>query len=194
MTEVLPLYLRRKLAGTCTRCGAPADADANLCRDHLEDQRKRVRASDKKRRDALRKARKCIDCRSPSKKLRCRSCGRLHRDSMRDRRGAYKIDRGANTQAPIPDPTWRADSDGWVRYRGRARRGPPEIGTLDGQDLDYAADAIGKAKAGFELTRTAAVTSLPRIQREAADREWLAYLDLAERFFDEVRARHRIKK
>lgn len=194
MTETLPLYLRRKLAGNCVRCGDPADPDANLCRPHLEEQRARTRASMSKRRDLLRKARKCIDCTKPSRKLRCRPCHKRKLVADAERGGVNTGALGVHTSGDDhPDPTWRRDSEGWMRYRGQAKRGRQETAALDEQDIAYALDAILKAQHGQKLTQTPQVRELPRIQREAAAREWLALLDLAERFFDDVRRRHKIE-
>lgn len=201
--EALPLLLRRRLNKECRRgCGDAALDDSDFCRVHHEAEKKHKRDSAARRRDALRKAKKCIDCEGASRKLRCRSCHRLHIEVKRQRRGVESERRGVESLPSVSvedsalsvDPVWRPDRDGHTRYRGKATRGRPAAETLDEQDLDYAAEAIAKAKHGFELTQTAEVQALPRIQREAADRVWLAQLDLAERFFDELRERHKSGK
>lgn len=171
MSNDMPLYLRRKLAGRCTRCGETAAKDAGLCLQHLE----QARASDRRWRKQRRKARKkkglCIDCGKRSKTLRCRRC---YRRSRYERPGVDSQHAGVDKPG-----NWRPDFSPdtgaeWQRYRGKGRRGRL---TTEEQIDEWKRDitfAIEKAKdclRSLEVLKTADVQELPRIQRAAAYRE-----------------------
>lgn len=178
--RTLPVYLQRKLAGMCTRCGEAAADDSDLCKPHRDDQRKRSRMSMSMQRKRLRDNRKCVQCGAKSKSYRCRKCVKA-----RKRAGVNKIASGVN-KAEI----WRVDpGTTWNRFRGKGRRGRltrEEQAEEDKRDARFAITEIEKFISAVDVVISPAVQDLPRIQRDAAKREAAQYLGIAGRFVDEL--------
>lgn len=175
-------YYGRKADERCTQCGRPASGDAQLCARHL----RRKRAADRRWRAAARQleraAGRCAEgCGRKSATYRCPVClirlGRIP---------TVGVDPGVVIQDTADGDRWRADANGWQRYRGRGRRGKPPAGANDDLDLRYALDAIERGKAGLVYARSDAVKALPRVQRREAMLAAIAHLELASRFLDEV--------
>jgi hypothetical protein len=178
--RTLPLYLQRKLAGQCTRCGESAAVDSDLCKPHLDDRRKRSRRAMSAQRKRLRDKRKCVGCGVKSKAYRCRKC-----IAARKRTGVSKIASGVSN-AEI----WRVDpGTTWSRYRGKGRRGrltKEEQAEEDKRDARFAIEEIEKFVRAVDVVISPTVQALPRIQRDAAKREAAQYLGTAGRFLDDL--------
>lgn len=74
------------------------------------------------------------------------------------------------------------------RYRGHGHQGPPTKLESDVLDLRLAAEAVGRAYAGFAEAKRLA---LPPRQQADHLAEWLAQAHLAERHLRDVQRRHR---
>ena len=177
--NTLPLPVRRQLELKCERCELPALPGRRLCQGHLEDKRRRQRASIKRRRDARRKKRRCIDCGKKCQKRRCRECWIDSRGSRPKRAG---VDQS--------DGNWRADpGTNWVRFRGKGRRGRltrEEQIDEDARDAGFAITEIRKFVEALDVLKRPEMLNLPPIQRDAARREVGQYLGLAGRIIDEL--------
>ena len=191
------LYESRKLAHECTypskvTCPRAPEAGAQLCPVHLRRKRKSDARSAKRRR-ADRKAKGlCRDCGKKSPRTVCHAC------SIAQGRVPTTMGRIVVGNTPAPDRQWRAgthESDATTqRYRGRAKRGKPPAALIDDQDLQYAIEALQKARAGLALASSPEVAQLPRLQREAAKQAALAYVRYAGRFEDEVLDRNKMSR
>jgi hypothetical protein len=182
--RTLPLYLQRKLAGQCTRCGEPAAKDSDMCKPHLEDRRKRSRAAMSKQRKRLRDNRKCVGCGAKSKAYRCAKCVKARKPS-----GVSKAAGGVSKEE-----IWRVDpGTTWSRYRGKGRRGRLTREEQAEEDKRYARFAIGEIEkfiVAVGVVIGPEVQALPRIQRDAAKREAAQYLGTAGRFLDDLADRY----
>lgn len=189
----LPLDQRRLLKGECTRCGDPARDDANLCHECTKDGSGRQKAMrDRRRANGL-----CAFCTRRSRKFRCRVCWRKY---LAQRRSVTKRRPSVDQESSTPQLVARVEvdaryPDGRVRMRevGRGSRGAPNRQQLESDDLRLAkmahreqAKAIAAVEAANQLPQ-----EMPRIQRDAARREALAALDLANRLNDEVLDRNK---
>lgn len=178
--DVLPLYLSRKLSGRCTRCGATAAKDSDLCKPHLDDRRRRTRMAMSMQRKQLRKARKCVGCGKPSKSYRCRRC-----IAARKRAGVSKVESGVSNEG-----VWRVDpGTEWNRYRGKAKRGRltrEEQIDEDARDARFAIEELEKFIEALGHLKTPEVQELPMIQRQEAKKRVGLFLGSAGRFLDEL--------
>lgn len=177
MSPSIPLYLERKLAHLCTRCGQPAAEDSDLCTAHLEDSRKRAREGMARARKARRNDRKCVDCGKASKRYRCKKC--------------WTPPSVNKTSASVNKPEiWRVDpGTTWNRFRGKGRRGRltrEEQAEEDKRDARFAIAEIEKFIANIDVLMSAEVQALPKIQRDEAKRIAAQYLGTAGRFLDEL--------
>jgi len=71
---VTALYLERKIAGLCPRCGDPSSDTSVLCEPHRQDAADRVAKHNNAKRAARRKAGQCAGCAVPSKTYWCSGC------------------------------------------------------------------------------------------------------------------------
>ena len=167
-TESIPLYLQRKLAHKCTRCGAPAAKDAGLCLTHLEQARASDRKWRKAKRQKLKKKGLCIDCGKRSKTLRCRRC---YRKSRYEQPGVDTAPEGVDKWRPDFDPVTGAE---WARYRGKGRRGrltrEEQLDELK-RDMLFAIEKAKDCVRSIETLKSPEIQQLPSIQRGAAYRE-----------------------
>lgn len=163
----------------CTRCPAEVPPGEDLCGPCREDHRARCRKAMRAARARRRAAGQCLYCRRPSDVVRCAACkiaqGRVPKPTTGDYPGDY----------PAQDK-FRADANGWKRYRGRGRKGPPSIAAQDEHDLAAAAAQLERGREAARYARSAAVTALPRIQRVAAHSAAADELALAARLAGEV--------
>lgn len=184
-------YQARKESGRCVHpgCDEPASEDSVRCVAHAADQRKRTRRSLRRTRRALAEAGRCVVCRRKSSTYRCAGC------SAREGRIPTVGANNGDNQPPSTPAKWRVDpGTNWNRYRGKAKRGKPPTALLDDQDLDFAVEEILRAKAALAYARSEAVAALPKIQRDGVLAAALGRLDVAERWLDEVRGRHKSRK
>lgn len=188
----MSVYEDRKLADPpqCTRCGKRARDGHQLCRKHLADQRrynakwarKRARLARRKKRCryCIRKVtmgRSCLACREQRKRYRT-----LLR--ARKKRAVDKaVDRGPDRMVLRPD--------GRIRSSGKGSRGRTESKVIDDQDLDYAMDAIAKAKDGLARARGEQSAQFAPAERRAAKLAALAHAAHGVRFVEEVLDRNR---
>lgn len=194
MTESLDPRIRKRLAGVCQDCSAPA-GDSDYCEKHYAMAKARDRKARRKERRRRAEQGLCRDgCgRRVSKKrraggvlmqIRCPSCRKRHsaeQKERRDRRGVDGSDRGVigNDADPSFDQ-WRPDAsapDGsvWNRYRGKGRRGrltKAETAEEHKRDINAAiAKLVRLRDKSIPLLLTDDVSHLPRFQREEAKRQ-----------------------
>lgn len=184
-------YQARKESGRCVYpgCPEPASEDSVRCVAHAADQRERTRRSLRRTRRELAAAGRCVVCRRKSATYRCAACRARVNDLP-----ATTANNRDNNRAAIPQ-VWRVDpGTNWNRYRGKAKRGKPPTSLLDDQDLDFAIQEIQRAKAALAYARSEEVLAMPKIQRDGVMAAALARLERAERWLDEVRARHKSRK
>lgn len=198
----LPLdYQKRKELGRCTYPGCPDDAreDAGTCERHGEQDRRRKRRSRRRRARAAkvllaqRRAKKqCLRCggKRLSGEEHCAKCLVTIGDITA--RAELVCHKGRDKKSERIEINTSIDKDGRSRYRGQGRRGRQSVAAIDSTDLGYAADAMKRGADGLAYASSAAVASLPRIQREDLKRASTAELLLARRFLDEVLVRHRV--
>lgn len=186
-------YQARKNAsvetGECMRrgCTSPHADDSLLCPQHRDEQREARRTSAQRVRGELAAAGKCVDCRRRSPTYRCAACS-----VKRGRIPSMGVDHGVENKTPAH---WRVEpGTTWNRYRGKAKRGKPSTAVLDDQDLDYAVEQIQTAKQALAYARSEAVQAMPKVQRDGVMAAALGFVDAAERWLDEVRARHKSRK
>lgn len=179
----LSVYLQRKLAHECIRCGAPAAKDSDYCHAHLEAKRATDRKWQANRRKAARKARRCRDCKRKSKTIRCRTCQR------KKRRGVEKAARGVDKKE-----IWRVDpGTTWNRFRGKGRRGRltrEEQAEEDKRDARFAIAEIEKFIKAVDVVMSPGVQELGPIQRQEAKRGAAQFLGTAGRFLDALADRY----
>ncbi|MGE0206198.1 MAG: hypothetical protein AB7E70_19735 [Hyphomicrobiaceae bacterium] len=168
--NTLPIRTVKKLEGTCclySGCRASADpetAGGAYCRPHAEAKKKRDREWAAKRRALLRKAKKCIVCRKPSRTSRCAAC--------RKRIGSDVGSVGSARKEPRTKEEWHAD--GYMRLRtvGRGVRGQKSRAELDDDLRQDLTDAIAQVAAvrdsGIAQLRLPQVADLGRIARREA--------------------------
>lgn len=180
--NTIPTYLSRKLAHKCVRCGQAAAPDSDFCQPHLDAKRADDRAGKAEKRAALRKAKRCVDCRKPSKKRRCRTCWRKSRGVVKEKKGVVK------------EEIWRVDpGTEWNRYRGKGRRGRltrEEQAEEDKRDALFAIDEIKKFISSVDVVMSPAVQELGPIGRTEAKRQAAQFLGTAGRFLDELADRY----
>lgn len=197
VTEVVEnlTYWQRKERGRCTRAGCTeaARSDANQCEKHTADEAARKRRGRRKKKRAIRLARKiwrkqkrCLGCggQRVKKETRCAKC------IIEEGRAPALVVRSDGTKKARIEAATSIDRDGRVRYRGRGVRGRQSVASLDEKDLEDAAEHMQRGRDGKTLLATAFL-SLPRIQREGAEGAWLSEIELAYRFLGEVLVRHR---
>lgn len=100
-------------------------------------------------------------------------------DNARDRRGHVKVDHGDHREGRNPTQ----------RYVGRERRGAPSREDLNAdivQDAGYAKAEIDKFLRAFALATSHEIQSLPRIQREGAQRIVTDHAAYAARILDDI--------
>lgn len=188
-------YEDRKSGLVCTYsagCGKPATDDSALCKRHAKTEPKRTRASMRAIRAARRAMRQCAECgesdsRTKSGLYRCHVCST----------------RLAATQASVTDSVTAfeeqlerirsrtfLEADGRTRYRGRLRRGRQSVEDLDAKDRAIIGQYLAKYDAGIAYARRPEAADVPRIQRDAAQREARSYLRTAARFANEILVRN----
>lgn len=86
---------------------------------------------------------------------------------------------------------WRADPEGYARWRGLGKRGPRSRAGTDEQDLIDAINSLVCGRTGLALAHTDAVKELGRLRHRAAIDAALGQLELAARFIAEVVQRNR---
>ena len=165
------VYMERKLAGLCTRCGAPASEDAILCAT-CRKERNRVSAECMQRRRAERRARKlCIYCaRAVNDDYACSDCRvrvnrYVRRWVTRARDVSNAVNHGEERDRRIAARTV-THGDGRTRYHGQARRGQQTHQQLNRQDLAMADQAYEAFKAGVTLLGSEEAKTWPRGDRE----------------------------
>lgn len=184
--EMPTTYQERKEAGICTRpgCEQAAAEDCNLCPRHRADNQKYARRKRLKQRAVWKKARLCL------------RCGRKRRQGSKwctaclIKAGKLKKQERQNPRQITTDRTW-TDATGRERYHGQAQRGRQPIFQLDDQDLEYALEAIQRARVGLAAARAPAMELLPKAERMDAIRAALSLAHLGQRHLDEVLERNR---
>lgn len=160
------------------------------CQQHLEEARAAKRAYAKARRERETAAGRCAEgCGRRTRRHRCEVCS-IRYGAIPAKKVEQRVDNGA----PSASDQWRADPDGFKRYRGRGRRGAPATGVNDERDLADALDALTKGREGLEYARSPLVQALPRIQRRDAINAATSLLALAARFIDDVVDRNKREK
>jgi hypothetical protein len=171
--------VQKRLEQKCDRCELDAVAGRRLCQSHLDARRKRDAAKKKRRRARRRDARRCIDCRRPTKKQRCPKCYGESRGVPRER-----------GVSPPAEDSWRVDpGTTWMRFRGKGRRGRltrEEQIEEDKRDARFAIAEIEKFVHALDVVASPEVQALPMIQRAEARRLAGAFLGFAGRFLDDL--------
>lgn len=162
----ISIYLQRKLAHLCIRCGAPAAEDSDYCQEHLEAKRKTDRKWRSANRKTARKKRRCIGCKRRSKTLRCSRCEKKNRRRISVDKRPIGVDK---------EQIWRVDpGTNWNRFRGKGRRGRltrEEQAEEDKRDINMAiADLVRVRDKGIATLVSENVLLLPRFQRDEAKR------------------------
>lgn len=171
---------RKAEVGRCTRCKRTGLPDgAAMCDRCRKRYRKAHRKYQRERRQEARDRGLCGVClKVKSEAYRCAACV--------VRQGRVPPSIAAQKPGQNQGDQWRADGDGWARYRGKGQRGAPGAAVNDEQDLASAADALEKGRIAMRYARSPQVLALPRIQRRGALNEAIAQLALAARFLDDV--------
>jgi hypothetical protein len=151
-----------------------------MCERHHKRKKRQRSKSAAAARDNNRALGLCAFCPTSSETYRCAVCAAKHGQVPASVR--LRMTTGVGTDS---DP-WRKDSDGWKRYRGKGRRGPPAAAVNDEQDLKDAERALEKGRQALAYARSPEVQALPRIQRAGVKSEAVAFLAHAARFLDEV--------
>lgn len=188
-------YQERKELGRCTYpgCPDPACEDAGMCQLHRDRaaarqqkwRQKRARLA--KQLLATRKAKsQCLRCGSKrvSGGEHCAKCLVVVGEAAKQRDGVcIKVrDKLATIEAHT-----KIDAGGRSRYIGQGKRGRQSVASIDSKDFDYAEDALRKMRAGFTL---AANPELSRLEKRDAEQAANAFGDLANRFVEDIQARH----
>ena len=183
-------YQTRLEDNACTGaagCKRPTEDGSSLCKRHRKMQLKRQQRSMAKLRDRWEADGRCRGCGTPKKlDRRCAVCAARRPERIRDEAV------NAAVNATTSDP-FRRDNDGWKRYRGKGRRGPPAAAVNDEQDLADATKALERGRQALAYARSPEVQALPKIQRAGVRNEALAHLGLVARTVEEVAARNRGK-
>jgi hypothetical protein len=182
------LYYERKLAGLCTRCGAAAAEDSQLCPGHQLEARIIMRRTAQERRQARRDAGLCAYCgKVKSDRYACAGCT--------VRRQSYPPTKNVNVAVNSNTAVWRHGTTSrdatTLRYHGRAVRGAPPASVTDEADCKQISAEVERARRGLEYAHSAEVAELPRIQRKEARHAALSRLALAKRYIEEVLQRHK---
>lgn len=166
------LYMERKVAGLCTRCGKEADEDSSLCRKHRRQRNAAAAACMARKRDALRAQGLCIyNCGTSVGKedYACLACrvriGRTQRKLV-SLGSVNPVVSQPDKAAAIAAAT-RRDPDGRTRYHGQQRRGQQTHAQLNAQDLRMAIDSWEAFCAGVRLTGAPEFKLMHRAQRDA---------------------------
>lgn len=153
---------------------------ASRCARCAKRHRRQMRAANRSARSEARAKGLCAYCRKvKSETYSCAGCV-IKRDRV-----PKKWKEKQNWAVEGADP-WRADNDGWSRFRGRGKRGAPPAQATDDSDLASALDAFEKGRAALLYARSPEVQVLGRIQKRSAMIEATSWLELAARFIDDV--------
>lgn len=183
----LTLEQQRLLDGQCTRCGAEARGDANLCVGCTDDARRRQREMRQRRRAQG----QCAYCGKRSKTRRCPRCLRRERHEQ----PRVTAPQGGDNQANHVLRTkveHRLEADGYertrVRYIGRGTRGAPSKEQLDQEQLRnvrFARKELGALEARLQQALQTP-KEMPVIQRVGVWTEVLGSLGFTARLLEEV--------
>jgi hypothetical protein len=185
-------YQDRKIAGLCTRCGAPAEDGYQLCPDHRAAQKRYAAACYKVGRKAREKGKRCMRCGKGKRKPGSRWCiACLARRGKLGALGPKKI--GITTRDRIADRTeFVTEGDGRTRSRYKGKHvGRASAAEMDGDDIRAVRASLQKLETGLAVARSPEVEALPRIQRKEALLAALSHADHARRFLAEMLERHR---
>ena len=179
-------YARRKELGQCVRCGDPTVAESLWCAKHLSGALDAAKAAARDRRRRRRARGECGECGLPKdQKRRGRPVQKTVIPSFPDLRSdpVSLLRRGTVTE-PITEGDGRTRS----RFRGSGLRGGANqtASVVDGQELLLARKALDAAMVGLHEWRRPEVQQLPRIQKAAARRSYLALAHLALRHLEEL--------
>lgn len=176
-------YEERKVLGWCTygACPRRAQEDSHLCKWHGQ----RVRAKQRRwvaaKRTELAGQGKCRRCRKPSTTVRCPACRVLDGCDLPPVVVARVVD--------IADP-WRRDNDGWQRYRGKGRRGPPPAQVVDDEDLKAATESLERGRTSLAYANSDQVRALGKDHHKAARAAAASILGMASRMIEDVATRN----
>jgi hypothetical protein len=174
-------YQTRLESNACTyseSCGRTPTDDSSLCERHLQKERKRAAAGMKRLFDTRVARGHCGHCGTPRKAgKRCPRCAA--------KRGAIAVD-ALTEKLTVAADTWRKDGDGWERYRGKGRRGPPPITKVADEDLAAAERELAKARAALAYYASPEVQEQGRIAKQGVKNVAIAQLALAARFVDQI--------
>jgi hypothetical protein len=160
---------------------------ASECRRHLKAKRRRAKLYQQRLRDRRTASGQCGGCGTPRKPgARCAVCAARRPERIPVEAIDAVVDDGRRD-------AFRRDNDGWKRYRGKGRRGPPAAAVNDEQDLADATKALERGRQALAYARSPEVQALPKIQRAGVRNEALAHLGLVARTVEEVAARNRGK-
>lgn len=182
------VYLARKVASLCTRCGDPV-SDGQFCRPCGKAIRKLRNQHAGVLRARRRRKGQCARCGRKSKRYECFGCllklGRLPRSVIPSTTD--------QTVDPVQGNDTRAEVDGYERqrYHGRARRGAPSRDQADSTDLLMARSSFARAEAALGFLRGSASEGMSTIDRSEARKAAMAHLDLCSRTLNEILARNR---
>lgn len=188
-------YQDRKVAGTCTRCGEPAEDGYQLCTKHRAAQKRYATASYEASRDARKKARTCSRCggkRKPGSKW-CVAC-LIKRAKVKTQGLKQGQNNGRDRIAARTDAITEGDGRTRERYRGKQTTGRMSREALDAQDLELAARAVQRCRDGLAVAHGPEVAALPPIQRREALHAALSFAHLASRHLDDLLARNKYER
>lgn len=178
-------YHERYAAGWCVYGACPRRAEGwpdpthHHCPRHKAKVQARQRLHRRVQRKQLADAGKCIRCRKPSPTYRCPGCAIL--DGVTLPTGSVSA-----SVVTTHGDQWRRDNDGWARYRGKGRRGPPPVQVNDDSDIASAMAAIDRGRAALVYARSVEVAQLGRITRKDALQAALSILAHAARFLEDL--------
>lgn len=193
-------YERRLVEGSCVYsaiCTAPPPPGESMCAAHAEVRRAKQREAMRKLRRRLRKQRQCIDCKRPSRTLRCRICRPSTRSLAAEMAPISGVNLGVNStdddraQRIAAATSQRLEDDGRpgvrTRYHGRGKKGQPTKLESVATDVRGAALELERALAALARYHSPEVQALPPIQRDGARDAVIEHFALADRFLDEAR-------
>lgn len=182
------VYLERKLAGLCTRCGEKPAADgANECALHLAARRASQSVAKRKRRRARRRRKLCTECGRKAKGATCVRCAA----AWKIRHASATVSSTVSHRSAAIAARTVVDADNRTRYHGQERRGGMERKVVDLQDIDEVIKLAIRSRAGYVIAT--ADDMIPKAERKAAVDVVLGVLDHAKRFIEAVFQRNRFE-
>lgn len=193
-------YEQRKLAGLCTTCGRPAVPDRQMCAAHLDAARVATRKAMRQRRKDLHTAGLCTNgCGRPSTTWRCFVCAVRAGETPASSPAETNVNEGVNAgrdridgASKSAEAGFRSVTEGDGRTRNRyvvRKKGHPSRQDEDDWDIRAAEAEIDRAKVALASFYSPEVQALPRVQRDAALIDFVAHIELAQRFLAELKAR-----